>query len=106
MLETHRVSLKRLLSGSANGGLFSARVAAQEAVRFTLTDDEKRAMLEDLERSGLGWFWASDSAGNLTYLSSAIAERIDAPMDDLLGHPLVDVFSVVGGDGRTRSLSL
>ncbi|KUO51397.1 MAG: diguanylate cyclase [Sphingomonadales bacterium BRH_c42] len=63
-------------------------------------------MLEDLERSGLGWFWASDSAGNLTYLSSAIAERIDAPMDDLLGHPLVDVFSVVGGDGRTRSLSL
>ncbi|MBA4164756.1 MAG: GGDEF domain-containing protein [Erythrobacter sp.] len=63
-------------------------------------------MLDDLERSGLGWFWASDSAGNLTYLSSAIAERIEVPMDDLLGQPLVGVFSVIGGDGRTRSLSL
>src|SRR3546814_1154400 len=106
MLETHTVSLKRLLSGSANGGLFSARVDAPEPIRFTLSDDEKLAMLDDLERSGLGWFWASDSAGYLTYLSTAIAERIEVPMDDLLGQPLVGVFSVVGGDGRTRSPSL
>src|SRR3546814_5760763 len=106
MLETHTVSLKRLLSGSASGGLFSARVDASEPVRFTLTDNEKLAMLEDLERSGLGWFWASDSAGNLTSLSSAIAERIEVPMDAILGQSLVSVFSVVGGDGRTRSLSL
>ena len=106
MLETQKVSLKRLLSGSANGGFFSSRTIAPEEKSFSLTDDEKLAMLDDLERSGLGWFWASDPAGNLTYLSAAIAERIEVPMDELLGQPLANVFNVLNGDGRTRSLSL
>jgi diguanylate cyclase (GGDEF)-like protein/PAS domain S-box-containing protein len=105
-LETQKVSLKRLLSGSTNGGLFSGRSGAPVTGANSLSDDEKLAMLEDLERTGLGWFWASDSSGNLTYLSEAIAERIDFPIEALLGKPLASVFEVVGGDGRTQSLSL
>ena len=42
-------------------------------------------MLDELEKSGLGWFWASDAAGNLSYISAAIAERLDVPLAELLG---------------------
>ncbi|MFL0356382.1 putative bifunctional diguanylate cyclase/phosphodiesterase [Erythrobacter sp. GH1-10] len=71
-----------------------------------LSDGDRLAMLDELENSGLGWFWASDADGNLTYLSAAIAERLDIPLDDLLGHPLPALFAPIDGDGRTKSLSL
>jgi diguanylate cyclase (GGDEF)-like protein len=71
-----------------------------------LSDGEKLAMLDELEQSGLGWFWASDAKGNLTYLSAAIAERIDVPLDDLIGNPLSSVFISADREGRTKSLSL
>ncbi|MBV7260100.1 EAL domain-containing protein [Erythrobacter sp. WH158] len=63
-------------------------------------------MLDDLEQSGLGWFWASDADGNLTYLSGAIADRLEIPLDDLIGKALANVFNPIEGDGRTKSLSL
>ena len=105
-LETQNVSLKSLLSGSTNGGLFSGRSDVPTAPQNNLSDNEKLAMLDDLERTGLGWFWASDANGNLTYLSEAIADRIDFPIEALLSKPLAGIFEAVGGDGRTQSLSL
>ncbi|WP_427967251.1 putative bifunctional diguanylate cyclase/phosphodiesterase [Altererythrobacter sp.] len=63
-------------------------------------------MLDELERSGLGWFWATDAEGALTYLSGAIAERIHVPMEQLIGQPLQSVFKAIDGSGRTKSLSL
>ncbi|WP_233998512.1 EAL domain-containing protein [Erythrobacter sp. YT30] len=71
-----------------------------------LSDGEKLAMLDDLEQSGLGWFWASDEAGNLTYLSAAIAERVDLPLGDLIGQPLSSIFESASREGRTKSLAL
>jgi diguanylate cyclase (GGDEF)-like protein len=71
-----------------------------------LSDDEKLAMLDELETSGLGWFWASDRNGNLTYLSPAIADRIDLPLDELIGQPLAGAFVSADSDGRTKSLAL
>ncbi|QUL39331.1 EAL domain-containing protein [Erythrobacter sp. JK5] len=63
-------------------------------------------MLDQLEQSGLGWFWASDPDGKLTYLSAAIAERLELPLGDLLGQPLATTFAPIEGEGRTKSLSL
>lgn len=63
-------------------------------------------LLDEVERSGLGWFWASDAKGNLTYLSVALAERIGAPLSDLLGQPMAAVFSPTDHDGRGKSLAL
>lgn len=63
-------------------------------------------MLDELEQSGLGWFWASDQDGNLTYLSAAIAERIDVPLSQLIGQPLPGVFVSADREGRSKSLSL
>ena len=85
---------------SSKGG-FGSRSAAS-----ALSDSEKLAMLDELEQSGLGWFWACDAKGNLTYLSATIAERIELELSDLLGQPLSSVFVSADRDGRTKSLSL
>ncbi|WP_230960692.1 putative bifunctional diguanylate cyclase/phosphodiesterase [Erythrobacter donghaensis] len=71
-----------------------------------LTDGERLAMLDELEQSGLGWFWASDAAGNLTYLSAAIAGRLDLPLEALIGQPLTAIFTAADSDGRGKSLPL
>ncbi|KEO91649.1 diguanylate cyclase [Erythrobacter longus] len=71
-----------------------------------LSDGEKLAMLDDLEQSGLGWFWASDPQGNLTYLSATIADRLNVPLEEIIGQPLSSVFVPVDRDGRTKSLAL
>ena len=63
-------------------------------------------MLDELEQSGLGWFWASDETGKITYLSGAIADRLDIPMADILGQPLTGVFAAADREGRTKSLPL
>ncbi len=93
------MSLKGLLSsrGGRNGSLRPVSV---------LTDGERLAMLDELEQSGLGWFWASDAAGNLTYLSASIAARLDLPLDALIGQPLTTIFTAAESDGRGKSLSL
>ncbi|MDJ0643078.1 MAG: diguanylate cyclase, partial [Erythrobacter sp.] len=91
------------MSSRSGSGLLQGR---RGDAASALSDSEKLAMLDQLEQSGLGWFWASDADGNLTYLSAAIAERLDLPLSDLLGQPLASVFSPLEGEGRTKSLSL
>jgi diguanylate cyclase (GGDEF)-like protein len=71
-----------------------------------LSDGERLAMLDELEKSGLGWFWASDTDGKLTYISAAIAERLDVPLGELLGQPLIAIFTAAEREGRAKSLPL
>lgn len=88
-------------------GFLSSRSGSKSAgAASALSDSEKLAMLDELEQSGLGWFWACDKNGNLTYLSATIAERIKVPLSDLLGKPLSGVFVSADRDGRTKSLAL
>lgn len=96
------MSLKGLLSsrGSVASRLLHTNAAS------VLSDGERLAMLDELEQSGLGWFWASDANGHLTYLSGAIATRLDLPLGDLLGQPLPTIFTAADRDGRGKSLPL
>jgi PAS domain S-box-containing protein len=96
------MSLKGLLS--SRGGAASRLLHTTAA--SALTDGERLAMLDELEHSGLGWFWASDTNGHLTYLSSAIATRLDLALDELLGQPLPAIFTVADREGRGKSLPL
>lgn len=96
------MSLKGLLSSRGSSGLRGLRGEAASA----LSDGEKLAMLDELEKSGLGWFWASDASGKLTYISAAIAERLELPLTDLLGQPLTNIFTAAEREGRAKSLSL
>ncbi|WDA40458.1 putative bifunctional diguanylate cyclase/phosphodiesterase [Erythrobacter sp. BLCC-B19] len=96
------MSLKGLLSSRSNGTARGALPPAASA----MTDGERLAMLDDLEQSGLGWFWASDVSGQLTYLSAAIAARLDVPLDALIGQPLTSIFTAADREGRAKSLPL
>lgn len=49
-------------------------------------------MLDSLEKSELGWFWASDEAGRLIYLSEPALDRIAEIEGHLIGKQLVDIF--------------
>lgn len=105
------MSLKGLLSsrnGAAGRGdapLRATRPGMAPAASM-LSDGERLAMLDQLEQSGLGWFWASDASGQLTYLSGALASCIDVPMEELVGLPLTAIFVAAEREGRGKSLPL
>lgn len=50
------------------------------------------AVLDDFERAGIGWIWATDAAGNLIYISDEAVEKLGLPFDELLGQPFVTLF--------------
>ncbi|WP_428028517.1 EAL domain-containing protein, partial [Altererythrobacter sp.] len=98
--------LKALFSGGKKQGARAPGRGAPADANGILTDTDKLAMLSELERSGLGWFWSTDSEGRITYLSAAIADRLGVPMEDVLGKPLQAVFKSIESGGRSQSLSL
>ena len=58
-----------------------------------VSDTARRAgLLDSLEKSELGWFWASDGAGRLIYLSEPAAERIRQDDVTVVGRKLSDIF--------------
>ena len=100
------MSLKGLLSSRNSSAPRAGRTAGAVSAARALSDGERLAMLDELEQSGLGWFWASDARGHLTYLSGAIAARLDIPLEDLMGQPLATVFVAADREGRGKSLPL
>ena len=102
------MSLKGLLS-SRHGGASPARAQSAPASACAapgMSDGERLAMLDELEQSGLGWFWASDAHGLLTYLSPTIAARLDLALGDLIGKPLTTIFAAADREERGKSLAL
>ncbi len=49
-------------------------------------------LLRDYEKSGLGWFWASDADGLITYVSECVAQTIRRPREEILGKPVQSLF--------------
>ena len=84
--------LKGLLASRSGVADAADGVAGAVSPVSGLSDRQKLAMLEDLERSGLGWFWASDAKGNLAYISTAVAERLALSEGDLLGRCVSSIF--------------
>jgi len=85
----------------------SASVAAhQPPPASPLSHEARLALLDEVERSGLGWFWASDASGNLTYLSRALAERVGVDLGDTLGQPVASLFDPADREGAGKSLAL
>ncbi len=50
------------------------------------------ALLRDYERSGIGWFWSSDSDGRLTYISECVAQQLGKERNELVGQPIQSLF--------------
>ncbi|TRD12450.1 EAL domain-containing protein [Erythrobacter insulae] len=82
---------------SAEGGVAPlAPIASDDAVR-------RAGLLDALEKSELGWFWASDGAGRLVYLSAPAAERLSGNPDELIGMKLSDLFVDDEGTGESST---
>ena len=105
LLSSRTGGLLRKPRGDTASSLSEAPLSLPNAAS-SLSDNDKLAMLDELEQSGLGWFWASDAAGHLTYISAAIAERIDVALEELIGQPMAGLFTPTDADGRTKSLAL
>lgn len=91
--------LSRLTNGAGN-------TEPKESVRSF--DPASRAkLLESLEKSDLGWFWASDADGKIAYLSQPAAQRAGKPVEEITGRSITDVFQPVensDGAGQERPL--
>ncbi len=64
-------------------------------------------LLESLENSDLGWFWASDADGKIVYLSEPAIQRLGVPLEEIAGKLAVDLFHPVQSHedgGRERPL--
>ncbi|HZH08698.1 MAG TPA: diguanylate cyclase, partial [Lautropia sp.] len=71
-----------------------------------ISREDKLAIVEELESSGLGWFWATDDAGRVTYLSPNILAGFNKSLDDLAGRTLQSLFTPLSRDSEARSLNL
>ena len=71
-----------------------------------LSSEARLALLDEVERSGLGWFWASDASGHITYISAALADRIALGVGELLGQPMGAMFVPAENHSEAKPLSL
>ena len=70
-----------------------------------LAEDAARrlALFADIERSLSGWFWATDPAGCLSYISPAACERFSIPSQALIGQPFSSLFGTDPDNPGERS---
>ncbi|MEE4212704.1 MAG: diguanylate cyclase, partial [Parvularcula sp.] len=93
--------LSRLAGGQASSG--NGNGSADGAL------DPRRCadLLSGLEDANLGWFWESDGAGRLTYLSANAIEALGETGRDVIGMDLTDVMATADPeDDETSSRPL
>ena len=62
-------------------------------------------LLKNFEESGRGWFWATDGAGRITYLSDSVSEHLGKSASELIGSPFAELFwQSEDGIGHQRTL--
>jgi diguanylate cyclase (GGDEF)-like protein len=62
-----------------------SRRATAQVRGSDLTGDQAKAFLVDLEQSGRNWFWETDRAGNIVYVSDRLAAQFDRKAQELNG---------------------
>jgi len=72
-----------------NFGVLSGRGKAPPPRQVS---QEKIAIFEDYEASGLAWFWSTDAAGRITYVSPHVENTLGRASGELLGEPLEALF--------------
>jgi diguanylate cyclase (GGDEF)-like protein/PAS domain S-box-containing protein len=86
---------KALLGSKAESSRESDAAAnhAGDPARASTTElRQALALLRDYEASGLGWFWSSDAAGKLTYISDCVAQRMGLNREELIGRSVQSLF--------------
>ncbi len=74
--------------------------------RLQLDNQAKKALnfVAEFEASGRGWFWETNAAGTLSYVSQQLADDFKTTPDELLGRQFTDLLSVdkASGDAALR----
>jgi diguanylate cyclase (GGDEF)-like protein/PAS domain S-box-containing protein len=87
----------------ALGGIFNRRSTdAPASTRAPVGDAERLALLDQFEESELGWFWATDVEGKLSYMSASAAHRLGLEPDQMIGTPLTTLFLPDDKDDEDR----
>jgi diguanylate cyclase (GGDEF)-like protein len=60
-------------------------------------------VLDDFERAGIGWLWATDTEARLIYISENAAEKLGRSIEELLAKPLIPLFETDPDDPDNRS---
>jgi diguanylate cyclase (GGDEF)-like protein len=90
--------------GSRSAASSEPNNASGSAKGVGISDAKRRLeLLDDFERAAMGWFWASDSEGLLTYMSSSAIEQLELSVDDVLGRPVVSLFEADPDDPDQKS---
>jgi len=68
--------------------------------------DLRMRVLDEFDKAGIGWIWATDSSGKLIYLADRAIERLGCSADQLIGQPIEDIFEIDenSADSSGRSL--
>ena len=82
--------------------LFAYSVAAarsfiatgRKRLRVEAQARKSQHFVEEFESSGRGWFWETDPAGTLSYVSRQLAEDFECEPEELLGRQFTDLLSV------------
>ena len=82
--------------GSAGGGPLPTGDELRQAV----------LLLRDYESSGLGWFWASDAKGQISYISDCVAAVLGQPRSALIGQPVQSLFILERDEDDLRERTL
>lgn len=62
--------------------------------------DLRMRILDEFDKAGIGWIWATDAQGELIYLAEQAMENLGLATGDLLGQPLDEIFEL---DATTQS---
>jgi diguanylate cyclase (GGDEF)-like protein len=84
--------VKNLLKGWTGGTAGNTANDASPAVLQMKDASRRLELLDDFERAGIGWLWATDPDGRLIYLSENAIENLERPVEDLLAKPLTSLF--------------
>jgi diguanylate cyclase (GGDEF)-like protein/PAS domain S-box-containing protein len=79
-----------------------ARARWSSAPREDPVKDEHSRLLRNYEEMALGWFWATDAEGRITYISETIGTLLTGEPDELLGRDLVSLFKPSTGEVERR----
>jgi diguanylate cyclase (GGDEF)-like protein len=65
-------------------------------IRLKVEADARKALhfVDEFENSGRGWFWETDYAGKLSYVSRQLADDFQCEPEELLGRQFTDLLSV------------
>jgi diguanylate cyclase (GGDEF)-like protein len=80
----------------------------ETALRDARINDHGRLatrLVGEFENQGTGWFWQTDRHGNITYLSSKVAQILSIDGVSVIGQPLMQVFRMdSNAPGTERTL--